>query len=154
MEPWRRNQYAVLISVFTSFMGFSFVQPFMPLYIRQLGVTDVGEAAFYSGVAVGVAPLFSGILAPFWGMLADRFGVKVMVQRAMLSFVIINLLMGLVVAPWQLLALRVCIGLFGGFGPMTASLVTIGAPQEQVGPAIGRLQATQILASAVGPFVG
>jgi DHA1 family multidrug resistance protein-like MFS transporter len=153
-EPWKRNQYAVLVSVFTSFMGFSFVQPFMPLYIRQLGVTDVGEAALYSGIAFGVAPLFSGILAPFWGMLADRHGVKIMVQRAMLSFVIINFLMGLVVVPWQLLGLRMAIGLFGGFGPMTASLVTIGAPQDQVGPAIGRLQATQILAGAVGPFVG
>jgi len=154
MEPWRRNQYAVLVAVFTSYMGFAFVQPFMPLYIRDLGVTDVGEAALYSGIAVGIAPLFSGFLAPFWGMLADRFGVKIMVQRAMLSFVIINILLGLVVAPWQLLLLRTGIGLFGGFGPMTASLVTIGVPQEQVGPAIGRLQATQILASAVGPFVG
>src|SRR4029079_10669819 len=101
----------------------------------------------------GVARL-AGFVAPVWALLADRFGVKIMVQRAMLSFVVINVLMGLIVAPWQLLGLRICIGLFGGFGPMTASLVTIGAPQEQVGPAIGRLQATQILASAIGPFVG
>jgi MFS family permease len=62
--------------------------------------------------------------------------------------------MSFVATPWQLLALRAGIGLFGGFGPMTASLVTIGAPKEEVGPGIGRLQACQILASALGPLMG
>jgi DHA1 family multidrug resistance protein-like MFS transporter len=153
-EPWRRNQYAVLVSVFISFMGFSFVIPFMPLYIRELGVTDVNQAAFLAGIAFGVAPLFSGLLAPLWGRLADRHGVKVMVQRALISFAILNGLMALVDSPYQLLALRAGIGLFGGFGPMTASLVTIGAPRHEIGPAIGKLQATQILATAIGPLLG
>ena len=154
MEPWRRNQYAVLVCVFVSFLGFSFVQPFLPLYVRELGVSDLGEAALLSGVAFAVAPLLSGLLAPFWGSLADRYGVKIMVQRALVCFVVVNILLSLVQTPWQLLALRACIGLFGGFGPMTASLVTMGAPQSEVGPAIGKLQATQILANAVGPLVG
>jgi DHA1 family multidrug resistance protein-like MFS transporter len=57
-------------------------------------------------------------------------------------------------SPYQLVFLRACIGVFGGFGPMTASLVTMGAPQREVGPAIGKLQATQIFANAVGPLVG
>jgi MFS transporter, DHA1 family, multidrug resistance protein len=137
-----------------SFLGFSFVQPFLPLYVRELGVTDLGEAALLSGIAFAVAPLLSGLLAPFWGSLADRHGVKLMVQRALVCFVIVNVLLSLVQSPWQLLLLRACIGLFGGFGPMTASLVTMGAPQSEVGPAIGKLQATQILANAVGPLVG
>src|SRR5207244_414120 len=119
-----------------------------------LGVTDLGEAALLSGVAFAVAPLLSGLLAPFWGSLADRYGVKIMVQRALVCFVVVNVLLSVVQSPWQLLALRACIGLFGGFGPMTASLVTMGAPQKEVGPAIGKLQATQIFANAVGPLIG
>lgn len=153
-EPWRRNQYAVLVAVFISFLGFSFVIPFLPLYIRQLGVEDVGQAAFLSGIAFAVAPFFSGLLAPVWGAYADRHGVKIMVQRALISFAILNLLSSFVVAPWQLIAVRTGIGLFGGFGPMTASLVTIGAPKEEIGSAIGKLQATQILATAIGPTIG
>ena len=43
------------------------MQPFLPLYVRELGVTDLGEAALLSGVAFAVAPLLSGLLAPFWG---------------------------------------------------------------------------------------
>jgi DHA1 family multidrug resistance protein-like MFS transporter len=153
-EAWRRNQYAVFVSVFVSWLGFSFVQPFLPIYMRQLGVSDVGQIALLSGVAQGIAPLTSGLLAPLWGILADRYGVKIMVQRALLSFAVMNVLASLVVNPGQLLAVRLGIGLFGGFGPMTTTLVTLGAPQKEVGPAIGRLQAIQILATAVGPTLG
>jgi DHA1 family multidrug resistance protein-like MFS transporter len=153
-EAWRRNQYAVFVSVFVSWLGFSFVQPFLPLFIQQLGVSDVGEIALLSGLALGISPLMSGLLAPVWGILASRYGVKIMVQRALLSFVVMNALSSLVVNPWQLLAMRFGMGLFGGFGPMTTSLVTIGAPPREVGPAIGRLQAIQILGTAVGPTVG
>lgn len=153
-EQWRRNQYAVLLSVFISFLGFSFVIPFLPLYIKELGSTDTGQTALLSGLTFGISPLFSGLLAPLWGVLADRHGVKIMVQRALVSFAVLNALMALVANPWQLLALRAAIGLFGGFGPMTASLVTIGAPQREVAPAIGKLQACQILATALGPLMG
>jgi DHA1 family multidrug resistance protein-like MFS transporter len=153
-ETWRRNQYAVYVSVFVSWLGFSFVQPFLPLYMRQLGVRDVGQIALLSGIALGLAPLTSGLLAPVWGILADRYGVKIMVQRALFAFVVMNTLASLVVNPGQFLAVRLGIGLFGGFGPMTTTLVTLGAPQKEVGPAIGRLQAIQILATAVGPTLG
>ncbi len=154
VEQWRRNQYAVLVAVFISFLGVSFVLPFLPIYIRHMGVTDLGQTALLSGFAFAIAPLVSGFLGPVWGVLADRYGPKIMVQRALASFVPIYILMALVAHPWQIIALRLGVGLFGGFGPMTASLITIGAPQGEVGRAIGRLQATQILASAIGPLIG
>ncbi len=153
-EAWRRNQYAVLVSVFVSWLGFSFVQPFLPLYVQELGVSDVGEVAFLSGLAFGISPFLSGLLAPWWGILADRHGVKIMVQRALLAFVVFNTLASLATTPWQLLGARAGIGFFGGFGPMTTSLVTIGVPRKEVGPAIGRLQAVQIFATAMGPTLG
>ena len=51
-EQWRRNQYAVLLCIFVSFLGFSFVIPFLPLYIRELGVRDTGQAALLAGLDV------------------------------------------------------------------------------------------------------
>jgi len=42
---WRRNQFAITAASFIGFAGFTLVMPFLPLYFRQLGVTDVGEAA-------------------------------------------------------------------------------------------------------------
>ena len=43
--------------------------PFLPLYFRQLGVTDVGEIAIWSGLSLGVTPAMTALLAPFWGRL-------------------------------------------------------------------------------------
>ena len=37
---WRRNQYVTTAMVFVVFLAFAFVLPFMPLYVRELGVAD------------------------------------------------------------------------------------------------------------------
>ena len=71
---WRRNQFAITTAGFIGFMGFTLVMPFLPLYFRELGVTDVGSIAVWSGVSLGVTPGVTAICAPVWGALADRFG--------------------------------------------------------------------------------
>lgn len=38
------------------FAGLTVVMPFLPLFIRQLGVSDVGEIALWTGVSLGVTP--------------------------------------------------------------------------------------------------
>jgi MFS family permease len=93
-------------------------------------------------------------MAPFWGRLAERYGMKLMVQRTMIAMVAHWLLMLLVTNVWHLLALRIMLGAFSGFGTMSIALVTHGAPRQQAASAIGTLQAVQILSAATGPFVG
>ena len=65
-----------------SMVGFSCVIPFLPLYVHELGtVTSMSEslctALVYSGQAFTMM-----IVSPLWGFLADRYGRKVMVERA------------------------------------------------------------------------
>jgi len=55
---------------------------------------------------------------------------------------------------WQMLGLRIFLGLFSGFGTMSVALVTHGSPRERIGRAVGVLQATQILSTALGPLIG
>src|SRR5512147_208920 len=93
---WRRNLYVVMFAVFVSFTGFTFVMPFLPLYIKQLGVTNEGDAALWSGIIFGVSPLISGFLAPVWSVLAERYGRKVMLQRSLGAFVILIIAMAFV----------------------------------------------------------
>ena len=80
-EPWVRNQYVMVATVFVVFTGFAFVLPFLPLYVRELGVEGDETVALWSGVLVGIAPLLAGLMAPVWGRLADRHGQKPMVVR-------------------------------------------------------------------------
>jgi len=144
----------MVATVFVVFTGFAFVLPFLPLYIRELGVADEEKTALWAGVLIGVSPLLAGLLAPFWGRLADRHGYKPMALRALAAYVVLLVLSALVVEVWQLFALRVGIGLFGGIGPLGLAMATSLAPREETGRAVGLVQAAQILSAAVGPFVG
>ena len=44
---WINNLVVVWIAQFTVVVGFSFVFPFIPLFVLDLGVTDPGKAARY-----------------------------------------------------------------------------------------------------------
>jgi DHA1 family multidrug resistance protein-like MFS transporter len=153
-EPWRRNQQVAVAMVFVVFTGFAFVLPFLPLYVRQLGVSDPERAALWSGVLLGIAPLLAGLLAPVWGRVADRHGHKTVAVKALVAYVVILLLCALVTSVGQLLVLRIGIGLFGGIGPLGLAMAASLAPREQTGRAVGAVQAAQILSAAVGPFAG
>lgn len=151
---WRRNQYVTTAMVFVVFLAFAFVLPFMPLYVKELGVRDEEQAALWGGVLIGLAPLLAGLMAPIWGRLAERHGHKPMALRALGSYVVLLALSAFVTSPWQLLLLRAGIGIFGGIGPLGLAMATSLAPREETGRAVGLIQSAQILSAAVGPFVG
>ncbi len=150
----RRNQLVTVAMVFSVFTGFAFVLPFLPLFVRELGVEEPERAALWAGVLIGVAPLLAGLLAPVWGRLADRHGHKGIAVKALVAYVIILGLSAVVTSVGQLLVLRIGIGLFGGIGPLGLAMATAQAPREETGRAVGRIQAAQILSAAIGPFGG
>jgi MFS family permease len=151
---YRRNLFAVTAASFIGFMGFTLVMPFLPLYLHQLGVTDVGEVAVWSGLCLGVTPALTALLAPFWGRLADRFGRKIMVERSLVSFVVVMGAMGFVTRAWHVFALRGIQGLFAGYGALTLTMAADSAPKGRMAQAIGTVQTAQRLGPALGPVVG
>jgi DHA1 family multidrug resistance protein-like MFS transporter len=150
----RRNLVVTVAMVFAVFTGFAFVLPFLPLFVRDLGVAEPEQAALWAGVLIGVSPLLAGLLAPAWGRLADRHGHKIVTLAALTSYVVLLALTAATTSVGQLLALRVGIGLCGGIGPLGLAMATAQAPREETGRAVGLVQAAQILAAAVGPFTG
>jgi DHA1 family multidrug resistance protein-like MFS transporter len=153
-EAGRRNQRVTVAMVFVVFLGFAFVLPFLPLYVRELGVENEEQAALWAGVLIGIAPLLAGLLAPVWGRLADRHGHKPMALRALACYVALLALSAAASNVWQLLALRAGIGLTGGIGPLGLAMAASGAPREHTGKAVGQIQGAQILSAAFGPFLG
>jgi MFS transporter, DHA1 family, multidrug resistance protein len=151
---WQRNHWVMVATTFVVFTGFAFVLPFLPLFVRELGVEDEERAALWAGVLIMVSPLLAGLLAPVWGRLADRHGQKPMALRALGSYVVLLALSAAVTSVSQLLALRIGVGLFGGIGPLALAMATGQAPREQTGRVVGQVQAAQILAAAVGPLGG
>ena len=151
---WRRNVFAVTAASFVGFTGFTLVMPFLPLYIRSLGVTDVADTALWAGLSLGATPAVTAILSPFWGRVADRFGRKLMVERSLISFVILMAAMAYVTQPWHILALRVVQGFFAGYGGLTLAMAAESAPRERMASAIGSVQTAQRLGPALGPVIG
>jgi DHA1 family multidrug resistance protein-like MFS transporter len=153
-EGWQRNVWALTLIVFVAFVGFQFFSPFLPLYIRELGVTDPGGIALWSGVLSAVTPAISGVLSPVFGRLADRFGRKMMLVRSLVGFIVIIAAMGLVRSVEQLFVARLLQGFFAGFTPMAMALATVSAPPDKVPTAIGMVQSAQLLSVAIGPAAG
>ena len=151
---WRRNVWALTLTVFVAFVGFQFFSPFLPLYIHELGVSDPAMIALWSGLLAAVTPGVSGVLSPVFGRLADRFGRKMMLIRSLVGFVVIVAAMGLVTSVEQLFLARLLMGLFAGFTPMVMALASVSAPRDRVPAAIGMVQSAQLLSVAVGPAIG
>ncbi len=154
LEPWQRNQYLVIMTVALARIGSDLTQPFMPLYVRELGVTDLAEAALWSGLVIGSSSLFSALMNPFWGAMADRFGLKAMVLRALIAISLLQMAQAFVPDVEWLLVARILLGAFAGFGVMAMALAVSLGPREQMGRAIGLVQAAELLPTAFGPPIG
>lgn len=154
MHSWKRNQVAITAAAFVGFTGFTLAMPFLPLYIRELGVTDVGEIALWTGVTLGASPAIAALTAPLWGRVGDRFGNKLLVQRSLISFIVVMTAMAYVTRPWHLFALRAIQGFFAGYGPLTLSMAALSAPREKMALAIGTVQTAQRMGPAIGPVIG
>lgn len=154
LEPWQRNRNVIVLAVGLTFGAFELTQPFVPLYIRELGAADLAEAAFWSGLVAGIAPLCAAFMGPLWGALADRHGRKPMVLRALLVISVMQFASAFVPNVYWLLGARVMMGLFAGFTSMAMALAISVSPRERMGQTIGLVQAAQIAPMAIGPPIG
>ncbi len=140
---------------FAAFLGLGFVLPFLPLFVEELGVKDPADAAQWAGFLIGVGPLLAGLLAPFWGGLADRYGYKRVALLAVSAIGLSQIVASVAQRPAHVLVSRILSGLFGGVGPLGLAMAS-GTGSEGGGSSksIGKIQAAQILAAGFGPLMG
>ena len=153
-ENGRLSFVVLLVSQLAATMGFTFVLPFTPIYVQELGVTQAGSAAAWAGVVNSSTAVTMGLAAPLWGRLGDRVGLKPMLLRATVAGAVVVGLMGLVESTWQLLALKTLQGCLTGTVAAATVLVSATAPPERAGERLGTLQMVIFAAAAGGPFFG
>ena len=144
---------------FAAFLGLGFVLPFLPLFVQELGVQDPADAALWAGLLIGVGPLLAGILAPFWGGLADRYGYRPVALLALLALGLSQIVASVAQNPAHVLVSRILSGLFGGVGPLGLAMASGPVGKGHPSPtgsarSIGKIQAAQILAAGFGPLLG
>ncbi|RQZ18215.1 MFS transporter [Burkholderia sp. Bp9031] len=151
---WRRNLAVCVFGSFTTLVSLSMLLPFLPLYVRQLGVDAQSAVIEWSGVAFGATFLGTAVTAPLWGRLADRFGRKPMLVRAALGMAVVMSLIGVAHNVQELVALRLVAGLVGGYASASTVMVGTQAPRERAGWALGILSTGALAGNLVGPLVG
>ncbi|HRV04125.1 MAG TPA: MFS transporter [Candidatus Ratteibacteria bacterium] len=154
MEHWRKHLYTIWFAETISLIGFSFCLTFMPYYLQELGVKDIKQVALWTGLLQTVGPLMMVISAPFWGILSDRKGRKIMVERAMFSGFVILILMSFARNVQHLLILRILQGFFTGTFTAAIVLAASQMPKEKSGYGLGLMQTSSFIASSAGPFLG
>jgi DHA1 family multidrug resistance protein-like MFS transporter len=154
MELWRKNLYVLWATQFVAMTAINLVVPFLPFFIRTLGVTNDAEVSRWSGLAFA-APFLSAFFAvPLWGMLGDKYGRKPMVLRALVGLAISQALVGLSQNVLQLFLFRLLQGAISGFIASALALVSTSAPKNRVGYALGVLQSASAGGVVIGPFFG
>ena len=152
---WRRNLAALWLAEFTAILGFSFAFPFLPLFLhRELHIPSGPQLAFWSGISAGATGFALALTSPIWGRLADRFGRKPMLVRAMVGGGISVGLMGLAQSALQLTVLRGIQGASSGTVAAATALVATETPTAHLAWALGILNSAISLGSAAGPAVG
>ncbi|WP_099975243.1 multidrug efflux MFS transporter [Lactobacillus terrae] len=151
---WKKNLTVLWFSTFISGIGFSMITPFMPLYINTLGNFTKSQLVTWNGLIFSATFLVMAFISPVWGKIADRRGRKLMLIRASLGMAIVITLQAFVVAPWQLLVLRLLQGVFSGFISNANTLIASTAPRSQSGRALGTLNTGVMSGTLLGPLVG
>ena len=137
---WKWNLFLVWFGQIIALCGDAFALPFIPLYLRDhFGL--IGEAERGACVA---AYQFFGLMTfcisnPIWGMLADRYGRKLMLLRAyFLNGITIPLLM-VAPSPAWLIAIKAIVSCFSGTVSASQALIVSNTPEEHHGFALGVL---------------
>ena len=155
MESWKRQVALVCLAQGVASIGWSFMQPFYPLFIEQeLGVESGADAAFWAGASSGVFALFMGIAGPFWGHLADTYGRKPMLVRAYTAGTLVLMFSGLITNIPQLIGVRILHG--GVSGSVGAAMALAGSyvPSNRLPLVVGLLQFTSYFSITISPFIG
>lgn len=140
MNCWRRNLWLLWVSQLLVLSGFSAAVPFIPLFMRhKLGIADEGELGLaISGFYLCGMASFA-MVAPLWGVLADRYGRKIMLLRASIMNALIFPLMAFAPNLTVLLIIRFAAAAFSGTVTAAQTLIVGTTPQDKQGFALGVL---------------
>jgi len=153
-KSWRITLAVMFVAQFCAGVGFSFVLPLFPFFFQELGVVNQEDNLLWNGWASLVFGITMTVSAPLWGILADRYGRKLMVMRSMFAGSVILGLMGQATSPWHLVVLRMFQGATTGTVSASVTLVSSVTPSANLGFSLGLMQTAILLGAATGPILG
>ncbi len=154
MRSWKKSFSALWAAEFLAIAGFSTSNPILPLYLAELGVEDKAALNWWNGAITTAPAIALAVFAPIWGSLADRYGRKLMLLRAMIGGSILVGLCAITTAPWQVLVLKTLQGCVTGTVAAATVLTASIVPLAEAGYYLGLMQMAVYLGNSAGPLFG
>ncbi|HWM17080.1 MAG TPA: MDR family MFS transporter [Microbacterium sp.] len=140
----------LLLGMFVSILAATVVSTSLPVIIHDIG----GDQAAFTWVVTATL-LTTAISTPIWGKLADLFNRKVLIQLALIIFVLATAAAGFSQDPGTLIAFRAVQGIgAGGLAALSQIIMAdIISPRER-GRYMGLFGAVMALGTIGGPLLG
>jgi len=129
------------------------VEPIITVYIAQF--VELSRVTFVSGLVMAAAALGSILSSTYLGKLADRVGHWRMIIACLTVAALLLITQAFVVSGWQLIVLRLLMGLaLGGLLPCIASVIRHNVPDKIAGGILGYSVSAQYAGQVLGPIGG
>ncbi|MBT8421626.1 MAG: MFS transporter [Gammaproteobacteria bacterium] len=150
MDTAQRSSFrALLLAVFVSSIPATLILPMMPSFGTAFGIS-----ATQLGLLVGIYPLTSMLVSPFWGRMSDRYGRKPILIATLLGGALAFTVFAFSTSWLGLLIGRAMQGLAGtprGVGFAVASDVS---DRKELSGRMGEVTAAMAIAFTIGPIIG
>ena len=134
-------------------MSWNQLTAYTPLYLRELHVPAAQVPGWIAAIS-SLGWIIALPMAPFWGVLADRYSRKLVIVRSAALEALIFAGWALSTSPWMALLFRSLSGfILGNTGVMLAVQAST-TPRQRLALAVGIVGAGSPAGRAVGPILG
>ena len=152
---WKKNLFVIWLSQFLAMVGFGCCMPFIPLLLKEnLHIDDENLRGVYVSIYYLAAMVSLCIASTVWGMLADRFGRKLMLLRASYAAAFFYPLLALAPNFWVLAGIRFVCSFFSGTVNPAQTLLIATTPSEKHGFVLGVLSTATSSGNMLGYLLG
>ena len=152
---WKKNLVFIGISQFLAMVGFGCCMPFIPLLMRNtLHITDDSVRGVFVSAYYFAGMISLCVATTVWGILADRFGRKIMLLRASYGAAIFYPLLAFAPNVWVLITIRFFCSFFSGTVNPAQTLLVSTTPSDKHGFVLGTLSTSTWSGNMLGYLAG
>ena len=152
---WKKNLVFVGISQFLAMVGVGCCMPFIPLLMRNsLHIVDDSIRGVFVSTYYLAGMISLCIATTVWGMLADRFGRKIMLLRASYGAAIFYPMLAFAPNVWVLIVIRFFCSFFSGTVNPAQTLLVSTTPSDKHGFVLGTLSTSTWSGNMLGYLAG
>ncbi|HKJ45732.1 MAG TPA: MFS transporter [Balneolales bacterium] len=140
----------LFVATAVSMLGFSIIEPIMPLYAKSMGASGIILGLIFSGFAIS-----RGIFAPIMGQYSDNHGRKNMLLAGLLLYVILSIGYVYATTPFVLGLVRTVQGFASVMvTPIAQSYIGDITPKGKEGQYMNLFFISMFAGTALGPTLG